>query len=237
MSYVQSIPPELLSYVLELACFAESPAQTQTATVLGRVSKLWRAIVFSTPAIWTSFYVSKGGHPKNFEAPLLRSGGLLVDVHAVDGATKLKAAREQLNALTEHSSRWRNVEISHPDAFFLLGNAIPLVLPKLQSLVVKSTSQRRSPALIYVYESFFEYPPPPDNSLGWKNRMYPSLRCLDLCDIEIKPQDTEDFLGFLEAHGRLERLALRNAWEVDVYTPSRTAMLPHLKELQLRGIH
>ncbi|KAG8914288.1 hypothetical protein FRC01_004138, partial [Tulasnella sp. 417] len=108
MSHVQCLPPELLSYVLELACFAEAPAHTQKAAVLGRVSKLWREMVFSTPAIWTSFYVSKCGDPRNFGAPLLRSGGLLVDVHVVDEATNLKAAREQLNALAEHSSRWRN---------------------------------------------------------------------------------------------------------------------------------
>ncbi|KIO28017.1 hypothetical protein M407DRAFT_22782 [Tulasnella calospora MUT 4182] len=235
MSYVQCLPPELLSYVLELACLAEAPSQTQTAAVLGRVSKLWREMVCSTPAIWTSFYVSKGGGPRSFEVPLLRSGGLPVDVHVVDEAAKLKAAREQLNALAEHSSRWRKVEISYPDAFALLGKAVPLVLPKLQSLTVKTTIQRLSPVLMYFY-SFPDYPTAPDICLGWNNRMYPSIRCLDLCDIELKPQETEDFLGFLETHSTLERLALRNAWEVNAYIPSRTVPLPHLKELELRGI-
>ncbi|KAG8911876.1 hypothetical protein FRC01_005431 [Tulasnella sp. 417] len=235
MPHVQCLPPELLSYVLELACFAEAPAHAQKAAVLGRVSKLWREMVFSTPAIWTSFYVSKCGDPRNFGAPLLRSGGLLVDVHVVDEATNLKAAREQLNALAEHSSRWRNVEISHPDAFALLGKAVPPVLPKLQSLAVKVTFQRPPPALMYIYSSP-EYPGAPDICLGWKNRMYPSLRNLDLYDIELKPEEMEDFLGFLEGHTSLERLALRNTWVPHAYTHSRTVVLPHLKELQLRAI-
>ncbi|KIO28016.1 hypothetical protein M407DRAFT_22781 [Tulasnella calospora MUT 4182] len=237
MSYVQHLPPELLSYVLELACFAQAPAQMQTAALLGKVSKLWREVVFSIPAIWTSFYVSKNRDPRSFEAPLLRSGGLLVDVHVVDEATQLKAAREQLNVLAEHSSRWRNVEIFHPDAFPLLGKAIPLVLLELQSLVVKSTSQRLSPGLMYFYDPFPEYPHAPDSGLHWTNRIYPSLRCLDLCDIEVRPQDTEDFLGFLEAHSTLETLVLRKIWEFDAYIPSRTVVLPHLKELQLREIY
>ncbi|KIO28015.1 hypothetical protein M407DRAFT_22780, partial [Tulasnella calospora MUT 4182] len=183
------------------------------------------------------FYVSKNRDPRSFEAPLLRSGGLLVDVHVVDEATQLKAVQDQLTALAEHSSRWRNVEISHPDAFPLLGKGIPLVLPELQSLVVKATFRRLSPGLVYFYESFPDHPPPPDIGLDWKCRMYHCLRCLDLCDIEIKPQDTEDFLGFLEAHSTLETLVLRKVWELEAYIPSRTVVLPHLKELQLRGIH
>ncbi|KAG8911877.1 hypothetical protein FRC01_005432 [Tulasnella sp. 417] len=235
MSHVQCLPPELLSYILELACFAEAPAHRQKAAVLGRVSKLWREIVFSTPAIWTSFYVSKYEDPRDFGEPLLRSGGLLVDVHVVDEATNLKAAREQLNALAEHSSRWRNVEISHPDAFTLFGKTVPLVLPNLRSLLVKVTFQRMSPSLMYFY-CFPDYPSTPDICLGWMDRMYPSLRNLDLDDIELKPEETEDFLGFLEAHTTLERLALRNTWIQHAYTPSRTVVLPHLKELQLRGI-
>ncbi|KAG8953786.1 hypothetical protein FRC00_006108 [Tulasnella sp. 408] len=235
MSYVQCLPPELLSYVLELACLADAPSQSRTAAVLGGVSKLWRQSINSTPAIWTSFYVSKGGNPKSLEAPLIRSGGMPFDVHVLDEEIKVKAAREQLNALAEHSSRWRNVEISHPEAFKLLGKAVPLLLPKLQSLAVKATSQRLSPALIYLY-SFPDYPIAPDIPLDWKNRIYPSLRWLDLCDIEITPQETEDFLGFLEAHSTLEKLALRHAWELGAYAPSRTVVLPHLKELELGGI-
>ncbi|KAG9020799.1 hypothetical protein FS837_007888, partial [Tulasnella sp. UAMH 9824] len=209
MTDIHCIPSELLSYVVELACLADAPSQTRTAAVLGRVSKLWRETVVSTPAIWTDFHVSKGRDPKSFEAPLLRSGGLLVDVHVVDEATKLNAAREQLKVLAEHSSRWRNVEISHPDAFALLANTTPQVLPKLQSLVVKTTFRRVSPELMYFYEPLPEYPAAPDLPLDWKNRMYPSLRYLDLCDIEAKPQDTEDFLDFLEAHSSLERLVLK----------------------------
>ncbi|KAG8945667.1 hypothetical protein FRC04_000628 [Tulasnella sp. 424] len=235
MSHVQCLPPELLSYVLELACIAEVPAQTQAAHILGRVSKLWRETVFSTPAIWTTFYISKIGDPRSFDVPLLRSGALPVDVRVVDEATKLKAAREQLEALARHSARWKNVEISHPDAFDLLGKAIPLSLPTLQSLAVKITCQRLSPSLMYFY-SFPEYSSAPDIDLEWKSRLYPSLRQLDLFDIEVRPSETEDFLGFLHAHDGLERLALRNIWQYDPYTPPRTVVLPKLKELELRGI-
>ncbi|KAG8910761.1 hypothetical protein FRC00_007603, partial [Tulasnella sp. 408] len=115
-------------------------------------------------------------------------------------------------------------------------SVIPLVLPKLQSLVVKTTPRRRSPSLLYFYESFPDYQTAPNISLDWRSRNYPSLRCLDLCDIELGSQDTEDFLGFLEAQGTLEKLVLRNIWELGAYSPSRTVVLPHLKELQLRGI-
>ncbi|KAG8953785.1 hypothetical protein FRC00_006107, partial [Tulasnella sp. 408] len=233
MSYVQCLPPELLSYVLELACLADAPSQTRTAAVLGGVSKLWRQSINSTPAIWTSFYVSKGGSPESLEAPLIRSGGMPFDVHVLDEETKVKAAQQQLSALAEHSSRWRNVEISHPEAFMLLGKAVPPLLPKLRSLAVKATPQRLSPANLYFLP---DYPATPDIPLNWKNRIYPSLQCIDLCDIELKPQEAEDFLGFLEAHSTLEKLALRNVWESGPYIPSRTVMLPHLKELQLKGI-
>ncbi|KAG9027194.1 hypothetical protein FS837_004345 [Tulasnella sp. UAMH 9824] len=89
---------------------------------------------------------------------------------------------------------------------------------------------------MYFYESLPDYQAASNVALGWKSRIYPSLRCLDLCDIELWPQDTEDFLGFLEAHSTLEKLVLRNIWELDAYSPSRTVVLPHLKELQLRGI-
>ncbi|KAG9022185.1 hypothetical protein FS837_006546, partial [Tulasnella sp. UAMH 9824] len=235
MSYFQCLPPELLSYILELTCLADAPSQTQTAAVLGRVSKLWRQMIYSTPAIWTSFYVSKDKDPRSLEAPLLRSGGMPFDVHVVDNETRLKAAREQLNALAEHSARWRNVEISHPEAFTLLGKAVPLFLPELQSLAVQTTSYPLSDTPMYLY-AIPDYPATPNFPLGWKNRMYASLLCLDLCDIELRPQETEDFLGFLEAHSTLEKLSLRNVWEVDAYIPSRTVVLPHLKELQLRGI-
>ncbi|KAG8910448.1 hypothetical protein FRC00_008164, partial [Tulasnella sp. 408] len=235
MSYVQYLPPELLSYVLELACLADALSQTRTAAILGGVSKLWRQIIHSTPVIWTSFHVSKGGSPESLEAPLMRSGGMPFDVHVLDEETKVKAAREQLNALAEHSFRWRNVEISHPEAFTLLGKAVPLLLPKLRSLAVKATSRRLSRAIIDLY-FLPDYPTAPDIPLRWNNRMYPSLRCLDLCDIELKPQEAEDFFGFLEAHSTLEELALRNVWESGPYIPSRSVMLPHLKELQLGGI-
>ncbi|KAG9027196.1 hypothetical protein FS837_004347, partial [Tulasnella sp. UAMH 9824] len=235
MSYVQYLPAELLSYIMELACLAEGPAQTQTAVVLGKVSKLWRDMAFGTPSIWTSFQVSQNMDPRALEAALLRSRGLLVDIHAVGEATKLKVAREQLDALGGHSTRWRNVEISHPDAFALLEKSIPLLLPNLQSLIVKTGSQRLSPVLMSFY-SFPEYSTAPDISLEWKSRIYPSLRCLDLCDIELKPRETEHFLEFLEAHSTLEKLALREVWELDAYIPSRTVELPHLNELQLRGI-
>ncbi|KAG8899282.1 hypothetical protein FRC01_010600 [Tulasnella sp. 417] len=236
MSHVQGIPPELLSYILELACLSETPIQTQIAAILGRVSRLWRETVFSTPAIWTSFYVAKGGDPKNIKAALLRSGGLLVDVHVVDEATKLKSALEQLIALAEQSSRWKSLEVSHPNAPQLLAKAIPLVMPELRSLVVKATFQRVSPELMYFYEALPEHPSTSDVSPAWKNRMYSSLRYLDLWDIEVKPHETEDFLDFLEAHGTLERLALRKIWEADEYAPPRTVELPHLKELRLKGI-
>ncbi|KAG8904787.1 hypothetical protein FRC01_008601, partial [Tulasnella sp. 417] len=237
MSYIQRLPPELLSYIVELVCLLEAPAQTQAAaTILGRVSKQWREIVFNTPAIWTSFHVSKGVNPTNLEVLLLRSGGLPVDVHVVDGVTKPTEVRDQLDALARHSSRWRNVEISHPAAFTLFENSIPWALPKLQSLAVEATSKRLPPSLVYYYESILEWPLAPDIRLGWKNRMYPFLQSLDLCDIEVKLRETEDFLEFLEAHGSLERLTFRRIWELDEYTPSRTAVLPHLKELQLRGI-
>ncbi|KAG8910762.1 hypothetical protein FRC00_007604, partial [Tulasnella sp. 408] len=221
MSYIQYLPTELLSYILELACIAEAPAQ-QTAAVLGTVSKLWRDMVFNIPSIWTNFHVSQNINPRNFEAALLRCHGLVVGIHVVDEATTLQAAREQLNALAGHSSLWKNVEVSHPDAFALLEKSIPLLLPNLQSLAVKTGSQRLSPIPMSFYEPFPEYPPPPDPSLEWKNRMYPSLRCLDLCNIEFKSRETEHFLGFLEAHGALEKLALRDIWELGAYLPSRT---------------
>ncbi|KAG8945668.1 hypothetical protein FRC04_000629 [Tulasnella sp. 424] len=235
MSHAQCLPPELLSYVLKLACIAEAPAQAQAAHILGRVSKLWRETVFSNPAIWTTFYISKTGDPRSFDVPLLRSGVLPVDVRVVDEATKLKAARAQLEALARHSARWKSVEISHPDAFDLLGKAIPLNLPKLQSFVVKSTCQRLSPSLVYLYSGFPEYPFAPDIDLEWKSRLYPSLRQLDLCDIEVRPSEIEDFLGFLQAHDGLEKLALRSIWEFNPYTPPHTVVLPKLKDLELRG--
>ncbi|KAG8916281.1 hypothetical protein FRC00_000371, partial [Tulasnella sp. 408] len=234
MPSIEYLPPELLSYILELACLEKSPAQTQTAAVLGGVSKLWRAVAFSTPSIWTSFQVSQNLDPRTLEAALLRSRGLLVDIHADDKSMKLKAAQEQLNALAGHSTRWRNVEVSHPDALVLLAKSIPLLLPNLGSLSVKTGSQRLPPVLMSFYSP--EYSTEPDISLEWKDRVYPSLRCLDLCDIELKPRETEHFLGFLEAHSTLETLALRDVWELDAYIPSRTVELPHLKELQLRGI-
>ncbi|KAG8945666.1 hypothetical protein FRC04_000627 [Tulasnella sp. 424] len=235
MSRVQYLPPELLSYVLELACIAEAPAQVQVAHILGKVSKLWRETVFSTPAIWTTVYISKTGDPRSFDVPLLRSGVLPVDVRVVDEATKLKAAREQLEALARHSARWKSVEISHPDAFDLLGKAIPLNLPMMHLLAVKITCQRLSPSLMYFYSGFPESRFAPDIDLGWKSRLYPSLRQLDLCDIEVRRSETEDFLDFLQAHDGLERLALKNIWEYDPYTPPRTVVLPKLKDLELRG--
>ncbi|KAG9027195.1 hypothetical protein FS837_004346 [Tulasnella sp. UAMH 9824] len=193
-------------------------------------------MVFNIPSIWTSFHVSQDVDPRTLKAGLLRSRGLRFDIHVVDEATELKTAREQLNTLTQHPALWKNVEISHPEALALLEKSIPLLLSNLQSLTVKTGSQQLSPVLMSLYEPFPEYPPPPDVSLEWKNRMYPSLRCLDLCDIQLKPRETEQFLGFLEAHSTLEKLALTDIWELDAYIPSRTVVLPHIKELQLRGI-
>ncbi|KAG9016780.1 hypothetical protein FRB90_002157, partial [Tulasnella sp. 427] len=235
MAYVQYLPPELLSYILELACASESPAQSRAAAVLGRVSKLWREIIFSTPAIWTTFQIPQNHFSKGFNEPLSRSGSMPIDIYIADEETQLRSAREQLTALIGHSSRWRNVEISHPVGFDLFGKSIPLTLPQLRSLKVDITAQQLSPALLYFY-SFPEYSTASDIDLQWCNRKYPFLRHLDLSDVELRPQQTEDFLSFLEAHDGLERLGLKNAWECHPYTPSRTVVLSKLRDLELRGI-
>ncbi|KAG8985809.1 hypothetical protein FRB90_004450 [Tulasnella sp. 427] len=235
MSYMQYLPPELLSYILELACASEPPAQSRAAAVLGRVSKLWREIIFSTPAIWTTFQIPHNHFSKGFDEPLSRSGSMPIDIYIADEETQLRSAREQLKALIGHSSRWRNVEISHPVGFDLLGKSIPLTLPQLRSLKVDITAQKLSPALFYFY-SFPEYSTASDIDLQWCSRKYPSLRYLDLSDVELRPQQTEDFLSFLEAHDGLERLALKNIWECHPYAPSQTVVLPKLRDLELRGI-
>ncbi|KAG9048937.1 hypothetical protein FS837_011674 [Tulasnella sp. UAMH 9824] len=236
MITIEFLPPEILSIVLEQACRDSFPNTEQAAQTLGWVSKLWRTIVFSTPSIWTAFYVGDRRQTKHIHNAMGRSGDLPLDVHIVNESSKIGAIREQLSDLANTADRWRTLQISHPDAVLILEQLSPLELPGIQTLNVKATARPYTIPLQDYYPFVPDYPSPPTFSLSWSSLQLPRLQDLEFNDIILEPKAVFEFLDFLQACPDLRRLALNHIWERGAYDTPRSVTLHSLRELELRGI-
>ncbi|KAG9018109.1 hypothetical protein FRB90_012260 [Tulasnella sp. 427] len=239
MPSIHFLPPELLSFIMDIACHSEQPAKTrtnQTSQILGLVSKLWRAVVLGTPSIWTTYYLEKTISVNNTKKALERSGGLPLTLRAVDDSSDFTDINEQLSTLQSRSARWKTVEIAHPNAASVLESGIPSTLPAIHTLVVKATPRSIDLSRLDHHPFPPPSPPQPSVSLAWNARRYSTLRHLELGKVKLKSSEVEDFLDFLEACSDLHSLKLHGIWERGQYNAARSVTLPSLQELELRGI-
>lgn len=231
MATTTLLPPELLSIILELVCRGAPPNTEKTAHILGLVSKLWRAIVLSTPSIWTVFYVGNPRQTKHLQNTVDWSGDLPLDIHIVDESSRFAVIREQLSKLDNKANRWQSLKISHPDAVTILEKMVPSALPGIRTLSIKAPPR----PLCDYYPFVPDYPSPPTFSLSWTSLQLPHLQTLELIDIIIKPKTVLDFLDFLQTCTELHRLVLDRLWEGDTYDTPRSVTLQALREFELRG--
>ncbi len=147
-SPTRRLPPELLGQIF-FECVSigdlDNPNPTAYPLVLSHVSRRWRAIALSTPALWTTFaFFGRGWtqvpgsytHRAECRLNMLidRSGELPLSFRftsAFDTQTHPVFSR-----LVELSHRWRNVRIclSH------LAHPEPLSLPDLEDLILEGHS-------------------------------------------------------------------------------------------------
>lgn len=237
MTTIHFLPPELLSMILDMTCRAESSRKaTEAPQILGMVSKLWRTVILGTPSIWTTYYIDKTMTSKGAEQALERSGSLPLTLQAVDDSSDVVVIKEHLSKLGSRSTRWRTVEVAHPDAAVILETGIPSALPAIHTMVVKATPRPIDLSRLDHHPFLPPLPPHPPVSLEWNVRRYSTLRQLELCKVEVKSSEVADFLDFLEACSDLHRLSLDGIWERDSYAAPRSIILPTLRELELRGI-
>ncbi|KAF9018081.1 hypothetical protein BDZ89DRAFT_1074211 [Hymenopellis radicata] len=109
---VQSLPPEILSYIFSLTC--EKPFHIFKARMpwlLGQVCRHWRALaLWQTPSLWNSF-VGRDSLRRDFHGPILeevlnRSGNTPLEVSLVD------LTPSSASMLSQHASRLSELQVT-----------------------------------------------------------------------------------------------------------------------------
>lgn len=153
MSPICRLPVELLAQIFT-ECFPfgelDVPVLGAAALALSRVSRQWRAIAHSMPALWATFTFAEGPGSKKcplnwaarrleFKSFITRSGELPLSFRCCIFASFVEIDTHPiLSTLFKLSHRWRNVRLSLPYLTFLdMRYRRPWSLPDLEHLILE----------------------------------------------------------------------------------------------------
>lgn len=126
LSPVSRIPPEISTQIFGLVVHEESETAMQLQQLM-LVSRLWRAIVDGTPALWSRIAPGRVGGVGYLTRALSRSGNLPLTVDYNFQTTYKIPPNPFLTEISKHILRWREVRLvlsGRSEAISLL-NALP----------------------------------------------------------------------------------------------------------------
>ncbi|KAJ6592320.1 hypothetical protein DFH09DRAFT_1273394 [Mycena vulgaris] len=138
LSPLRQMPPELLSLVFAFARPAESDADPAPWTV-SHVSRRWRAISVSQPALWAAVVLDLGrdrtATPFRLATHLQRSGNLPLVISLVARKEEYKERDAGLlDVIASYCARWETLQILGRTAFYCNLARIRGQLPSLRGL-------------------------------------------------------------------------------------------------------
>ena len=183
---INSLPSEILSYVLELA-LPPDEEYDYTAVSLASVSRTWRDIILDSPKFWNRIEFVPGAIMSLVEARVARSGHLHpLDISIVHWGA-VAPLYDFMDVIVPHVSRWRSLEISgrYRCLLFVLDKFNGLNFPSLTRATIDLSENGR-----YIqYPSFLR----PENCLSLQSLHLETLGAKDECppgprisDISIK---------------------------------------------------
>ncbi|KAJ7757269.1 hypothetical protein DFH07DRAFT_958865 [Mycena maculata] len=144
---VLTLPNEIISeiFIHFLPVYPKRPPiiGSQSPILLGKISRKWRDIAFSTPALWRALAsILRQGELGQQQLCLLkiflsRSGSCTLSIKLELGGTETQLAGAFLQEIISHSTRWEHLDL-HVRQHSLRSIEGPLSAPSLRSLKLAS---------------------------------------------------------------------------------------------------
>ena len=124
MSHIQSLPNELLAGIFESGtslCTGHPELRLPFQHLVSSVSRKWRAVVLSSPGLWTTIVFDCLWSPQFKCASLWieRSGACLLDITIFINPISSDSAKSAMDRVIPHTHRWRQFRVvTFPQSMF-----------------------------------------------------------------------------------------------------------------------
>lgn len=231
---IHTLPNELL-----ISIFGRSIANSDsvhTRATLALVSRYWKDVIYSTPALWTTLRTSVWGYRALLG--LTNSQEMPLDVDMTVRSVYDHRPKEALEKICKQLHRWRSATLRIPFDRRLMKSFHPKA-PLLEYLSIEPTDSQRQ----FLFNPFQKHAPKLRSislnrvEVPWNNGILSGLEALELKNISDGPTGVQ-ITSILKLSPRLSSLKLHNVHSLIPRFAATTSHinLPRLQVLEIEEV-